>query len=295
MTIHRMRALLAGALAVGVLGSATAAMADEVRKVWEASGFMAPESAIYDAKRNIVFVSNINGDPNVKDGNGFISTLRPDGTLIQLKWVEAGLNAPLGMVLAGDKIYVSDVDRLVEIEVDRGRISGSWKASDPKFLNDTAVDGAGRVYVSDMMGDTIYRLADGKLTAWVKDSGLQSPNGLMVQGDNLIVASWGVLKEGFTTSVSGHMKSVSLETGAISSLGDGTPVGNLDGLEPDGKGAYLVTDWMAGGLYRIAASGKADLLLDLNQGSADHEYIASRRLAIIPMMMDGTVVAYELK
>jgi sugar lactone lactonase YvrE len=294
MAIGGKKALLAGAFALGVLGAASVAMSDEPKKAWEASGFMAPESVVYDVKRDIVFVSNINGNPNDKDGNGFISTLRPDGTIIKLKWVD-GLNAPKGMVLAGDRIYVSDVDRLVEIEIDRGRISASWKATDPKFLNDTAVDSAGRVYVSDMMGDTIYRLADGKLTAWVKDSALQSPNGLMVQGDILLVASWGVLTEGFATSTVGHMKSVSLKTGAVASLGDGTPIGNLDGLEADGSGAYLVTDWMAGGLYRIAASGKADLLLDLNQGSADHEFIESKRLAIIPMMMDGTVVAYEVK
>ncbi len=294
MTINGIKTLFAGALVLGVLGSANAAMSDEARKVWEASGFMGPESAVYDAKRNIVFVSNINGDPNVKDGNGFISTMRPDGTIIKLKWVD-GLSAPLGMVLAGDRIYVSDVDRLVEIEIDKGRISGKWKARDPKFLNDTAVDSAGRVYVSDMMGNTIYRLTDGKLTAWVKDTALQSPNGLMVEGDNLLVASWGVRTEGFATSMVGHMKSIDLKTGVVSSLGNGTPVGNLDGLEPDGNGAYLVTDWMSGGLYRIASSGKADLLVDLNQGSADHEFIKSKRLAIIPMMMDGTVVAYEVK
>ena len=294
MTINGMKTLFAGALVLGVLGSANAAMGDEAIKVWEASGFMGPESAVYDAKRNIVFVSNINGDPNVKDGNGFISTMRPDGTIIKLKWVD-GLSAPLGMVLAGDRLYVSDVDRLVEIEIDKGRISGKWKARDPKFLNDTAVDSAGRVYVSDMMGNTIYRLTDGKLTAWVKDTALQSPNGLMVEGDNLLVASWGVRTEGFATSMVGHMKSVDLQTGLVSSLGNGTPVGNLDGLEPDGNGAYLVTDWMSGGLYRIASSGKADLLVDLNQGSADHEFIKSKRLAIIPMMMDGTVVAYEVK
>jgi sugar lactone lactonase YvrE len=288
------RMLVAGALALGVLGFPGDGRSEEPKKLWEASGFMGPESAVYDAKRNIVFVSNVNGQPNDKDGNGFISTLRPDGTIIKLKWVD-GLNAPKGMVLVGDRIFVSDVDRLVEIEMDRGRISGRWNAAGSIFLNDTAADSAGHVYVSDMMTDTIYRLADGKLTAWAKDSALQSPNGLMVQGDSLLVASWGVRTEGFATSTVGHMKSVSLKSGAISSLGDGTPVGNLDGLEPDGSGSYLVTDWMAGSLYRIAASGKADLLLDLNQGSADHEFIESKRMAIIPMMMDGTVVAYEVK
>ena len=196
MKFQKLKISLAAALAFAVAGLANGAVNAEPEMAWEASGFMTPESAIYDARRNIVFVSNANGNPNEKDGNGFISTLRPDGTIIQLKWVEAGLNAPLGMVLAGDKIYVSDVDRLVEIEIDRGRISGSWPTQGQKFLNDTAVDSAGNVYMSDMMGDAIYRLKDGKLTAWVRDAALQGPNGLAVQGDNLIVASWGVLTEG---------------------------------------------------------------------------------------------------
>ena len=77
-------------------------------------------------------------------------------------------------------------------------------------------------------------------------------------------------------------------------MGSGASVGNLDGLEADGRGKYLVTDWMAGGLYRIATSGKADRLLDVNQGSADLAYIASQSLAIVPMMLDGKVTAYKV-
>jgi len=37
----------------------------------------------------------------------------------------------------------------------------------------------------------------------------------------------------------------------------GEPVGNLDGLEPDGQGGYLATDWFSGALYRLDADGKA--------------------------------------
>ena len=51
---------------------------------------------------------------------------------------------------------------------------------------------------------------------------------------------------------------------------------------------------MAGGLLRIAASGKAELLLDLKQGSADLEFIEAKRLVVIPMMMDGKVTSYKL-
>jgi hypothetical protein len=56
-----------------------------------------------------------------------------------------------------------------------------------------------------------------------------------------------------------------------------------------------VTDWFSGGLYRIGDDGKAEMLMDLNQGSADHEFVEGENLVVIPMMMDGTVNAYRLQ
>lgn len=190
---------------------------------------------------------------------------------------------------------MSDIDHLVEIDINHGKISGKWKADGAMFLNDTAIDDAGNVYVSDMFGNSIYRLSDDQLELWIKDDDLPGPNGLLVQDGELLVATWGVITKGFSTSVAGHLKTISLNSKKISSLGNSTVVGNLDGLEPDGKNAFFVTDWEAGSLFRIHSSGDADLLLDLNQGSADHEYIQSKSLIVIPMMLDGKIVAYKIK
>lgn len=267
--------------------------ASEPKLVWEVSGLNMPESAVYDSRTNIVFVSNIHGEPNAKDSVGYISTLRPDGSVIQLKWVE-GFHAPKGMIVVGDKIYVSDIDHLVEVDINHGRISGKWRAEGAIFLNDTAIDSSGNIYVSDMLGNSIFRLSNERLELWVTGDDLLAPNGLMVKGNDLLMATWGVRTEGFSTSVVGHLKTVSLGSHSVASFGNGAPVGNLDGLEPDGNGSYLVTDWMAGALYRIHPSGDVDLLLDLNQGSADLEYIQSKGLVLIPMMLDGKLVAYKL-
>ena len=66
-------------------------------------------------------------------------------------------------------------------------------------------------------------------------------------------------------------------------------------FEADGEGGYLVTDWLSGGLYTFDADGKAEMIMDLNQGSADHEYVEGEKLVLIPMMMDGTVAAYKVE
>jgi hypothetical protein len=56
-----------------------------------------------------------------------------------------------------------------------------------------------------------------------------------------------------------------------------------------------VTDWFSGGLYEVSGDGKAAMVMGLNQGSADHEFVEGQNLAVIPMMMDGTVDAYKLQ
>jgi sugar lactone lactonase YvrE len=270
------------------------AQAESLTKVWELTGLKNPESVIYDAKRDVLYVSNVNGVPSEKDGNGFISRLSPDGKQLDLEWIK-GLNAPKGLALSKDKLYVTDIDTFVEIDLSKARIAKKYVAEKAKFLNDPAADRVGNIYASDMLDDAIYRLSGGRFELWLKDSKLESPNGLYAEKGRLVVGSWGVMTDGFNTKIPGHLKSVSLKDKSIRSLGNGAPVGNLDGVEADGHGAYFVTDWVAGKLYRMHPSGEADVLLTLSQGSADLTYIKDKKLLIIPMMNDNKLVAYKVK
>jgi sugar lactone lactonase YvrE len=274
------------------LAIASPALAQEV---WSLDGFQAPESALLDSQHNVIYVSNIAGDPGTKDGNGFISKVTPDGKMQEAEWVK-GLNAPKGLVMNGDKLYVSDIDQLVEIDVNSGKVTNTWNAEGAQFLNDTAVDSEGRVYVSDMLTDSIYVLDNGALSVWLKDAALMHPNGLRVEDGRLLVAAWGKdLQPDFTTKEPGRLLAVDLKNKEISAVGSGQPVGNLDGLEPDGAGNWLVTDWVGGVLYRLHPDGTPDQLIDLNQGSADLEYDEKAKLAIVPMMTDGKLTAYRIE
>ena len=289
---HLALAALFGAIAIPQGG---AAQEGPLTEVWALEGFSTPESALYDPERGEIYVSNVAGEATARDGRGFISRVSPEGEMLEAEWV-TGLDAPKGLARDRATLYVTDIDRLVAIDVATGEISGEWPADGAQFLNDAATDGEGRVFASDMDGNRIYLLEDDALSVWLDDEGLNHPNGLKVEGDRLVVAAWGEVAEaGSDAQQGGHLLTVDLETKTIAPLGDGEPVGNLDGLEPAGDGEWLVTDWIAGALYRFDADGAAEILEDLPQGSADLGFIADRSLALVPMMMEDRVVAYRVE
>lgn len=280
--------------AVAFLLLAASAATAEPTELWRAGGFSNPESVLFDPAANILYVSNVAGDAADKDGRGFISRLSTDGKIEMLEWA-TGLDAPKGLALANDRLYVSDIDQLVAIDTATGAVAQRWPAAGAKFLNDVVADMNGRVFVSDMVTNRIWLLDGDQFAVWLDDAKLENPNGLRIDGSKLIVASWGVMAPDFSTKVPGHLLAVDLASKEITHLGDPRPVGNLDGLEPDGAGGWYVTDWMSGGLYHAGADGRAEQLLDLPPGSADIGTIPADRVVLVPMMNEGEVVAYRME
>ncbi len=283
--------LLSGMLAAG-LGLAGGVAAAEPQQVWQAKGLDGPESAVLDAGAGVIYVSNVNGDASAKDGNGYIARLSLKGEILDKEWV-TGLNAPKGLALHDGKLYVSDIDELAVIDTASAKIAAKHKAPGATFLNDVTAAKDGRVFVSDMMQNQVWKLEGDQFELWLQDAALDNPNGLLAEPDRLVVAAWGKPKEDFSTDVPGHLLAVDYETKKITDIGSGEPIGNLDGVEADSQGGYLVTDWFSGGLYHIGEDGKAEMLMDLKQGSADLGLMPDENLAIIPMMMEGTVDAYK--
>ena len=279
-------------LLLPVLASATTPI---LVPAWQTeTSFEQPESVVYNSKQELLFVSNVSGAPNEANGKGYISQLSVDGKLIEQRWL-TGLNAPKGMALVGDTLYVADIDQLVAIDIKSKEVSMRYPAPNAKFLNDVAADAQGHVYVSDMLTNTIHRLSQGTFEVWLDDDALEAPNGLLIEGKNLIVASWGNMTDGFATDIAGHLKVIDITSKKIQSLGDKTSAGNLDGIEQDGEGNYFVTDWMTGKLLNIAPNGTSTTLIKLVQGSADLTVLKQQQLIIIPMMLSNNVIAYRIK
>ena len=83
----------------------------------QVSGLESPHSFLADPATNSYFISNINGDTNARDNNGFITKLSDDGRITAFKFIEGGrgnvtLHAPKGMAIVDQVLYVTDLDTL---------------------------------------------------------------------------------------------------------------------------------------------------------------------------------------
>ena len=109
----------------------------KINKLWETTNDLKnPESVAYAPKQNVMFVSNVNGNPTQKDQNGFISKVSPsNGNIIELNWV-TGLNAPKGVAISNNnsRLYVSDITDLVEIDIDNRKIISDSMHREALFL-----------------------------------------------------------------------------------------------------------------------------------------------------------------
>src|SRR2546430_2953341 len=130
--------------------------APSATKVVAVEGFLTPESVLHDTVQDIYFVSNTNGSPTAKDNNGFISRVRPDGAVENLKFIEGGrtgvtLHAPKGMALNGDTLWVADIDVVRAFNAKTGALVDSVSLSKlgAVFLNDVAVAPTGALYITD--------------------------------------------------------------------------------------------------------------------------------------------------
>jgi hypothetical protein len=146
-----------------------------------------------------------------------------------------------------------------------------------------------------MVLNRIHKLTGNDFQIWIETDELENPNGLHFTEDDIIVGAWGKMTDGFATEVAGHLKRISLKTKKISSIGDGSPIGNLDGVEGNDEIGFYVTDWLNGGLFHISTKGIVTKLLELDQGSADIEYLHKKKLLFIPMMNDNKLFAYNVK
>jgi len=268
------------ALVCAGLMSASAQKAT-VQKLWATDTILKiPESVLVDDKENCLWVSNIDGASNGKDGKGSISKLSKTGTPINLDWV-TGLNAPKGMAKYKQELYVADLTELVVIDIKKASIIKRIPVEGSVFLNDVTVNKNGAVFVSDSRTGKVHRIENGIVSIEVEN--LQGPNGLLSIEDQLLI-----LDRGSLLSVT--------PGGAISKIMDGMDP-STDGIERVAPNQYIVSCWN-GIVYYIVAGAQKITLFDTRSekiNSADIGYDAKNKIIYVPTFMKNSVVAYQLQ
>lgn len=249
------------------------------------------ESVVYDSSTGLLYVS-IQGEQ--EPGDGSIATLNLSGELQDINFAQE-LNNPKGIAIFKDKLYVSDVTELVEIDLKKGTILNKYHTGDEQFLNDVAIDVAGNVYVSDMRSSSIYKLdQNGSYTKWLTSLELENPNGLLVVGNDLYVAGWGLEgsenKEGNTQ---GRFLKLDLKTKNVEKVTE-LPVGNLDGIQVYDDNHFLVSDWRRGTIYKISKTGKTELFLQSEFSVGDILYIRDKKILALPLNRQNKVEIYQV-
>ena len=252
-----------------------------------------PESCYLDKDSGFLFVSQIGaGGGTGKDGDGWISKLNTDGKIIKNKWA-TGLNAPKGLRSTGGILWVTDIDRIVSFNLKNGKQTNSIEIDNAKFLNDLACGEDGTVYFSDMIASIIYQYKNNKISILAQGTEIEHPNGLLVQGSKLIIGAWGQeIQADFSTKTLGRLLSLDLQNKKITPLTK-NPLGNLDGIESDGKGGYIVTDWIAGKVFHVNAMGKSRIWATFPKGAADHAFLVEKKILILPEMLENKVSAFR--
>jgi sugar lactone lactonase YvrE len=273
----------------------------ELRQRWVAAGFTQPESPAYDAKRGAIYVSNMIDStiPVPEHGAGFISKLDVDGTVAVARWVE-GLNQVKNIAVHGDYLYAADSHELVIIDIDESAIVARYHAPDSMYIDGVTVHPDGTVFVGDLGFNRIWRLTtDGEWGIWLESTSLHHPDGLVAEQNRLVTVGFGGLGP-FRTDPddleTGFLSTIDLSDRTITPIGDGAPLGHLDGLAAHPAGGYLATDSINGALFRIDEAGQAEILHEFpsTSGPADIDVITDQNVVLVAMLWENAVRAFDL-
>jgi sugar lactone lactonase YvrE len=284
-------------------GGTTAAATATAAKLGETTGFNVPESVRYDAELDVYYVANINGNPSQRDNNGFIARVRADSTSVMTMLAEGGkrgirLNAPKGMALRGDTLFVADIDMLRMFHRRSGEYLGavSLRENYATFLNDVVAAPDG-IYITDtgILFDEagamthpgvnrIFKVTGTRVTVMARGDSLMNPNGIAwdASGNRFILAPFGGAS--LQTWTPGQAQPTNLVAGP----------GGYDGLEVLSNGSILVSSWTDSTVHVIHGGSHMMPLVKGVSAPADFGVDTKRNVLAVPRFNDGKVEYYKI-
>lgn len=259
--------------------------------------FATPESVLHDEAADVYLVSNIDGDPTATDGNGFISRVSPEGEVLELRWIDGSageftLNAPKGMAILGDTLYVADIDCVRMFHRETAAAAGEVCFPEATFLNDVAVDRNNVLHVTDTGvgpgfedtgADAVYMFApDGNFDRLVGGEELGRPNGIDFGPRGGLIATFGT----------GEIYILNQDGSRTTVLPPGER--QLDGIVYTPDGGFLFSSWANQAVVRVAPDGQVTPIVEGVEAPADIGYDATRDRVLIPLFNDNQVLIHPV-
>ena len=267
-----------------------------------ASGFNQPENLVYDSVGDVYLVANMGGGNAARDNNGFISKVAPDGRVISLRWIAGGVNgatldAPKGLAIRGDTLAVADIGGVHFFSRSTGAPLGSVTLPG-LVMNDLAFAPDGTLWITDTGPDrsttpidtskdmdAVWTVApNGAVSAVARGLYLDRPDGLVLDGNGALVATFGVNRvERVAPGMSGATTFATL------------PGGRVDGLRRLADGSLLVTSWDAKTVWRLPPSGPPVALLTAVTSPAGVAVDTRRNQLAVTSMQSNTIYLLPLR
>jgi sugar lactone lactonase YvrE len=269
-------------------------------------GLRNPESVRYDPDQDVYFISNMSGFGSVKDGDGYIvraNAADVDQSSVFVRGGSGGvtLDAPKGMAISGDTLWVADIDKLRAFH----RVTGAplttvdFAPLGAVLLNDVAVGPTGELRVTDtgirmteigvyFVGPArIFALGpDGTIRTVAEGSAVGQPNGIAwdSNGNRWIVVSF----DRFRWDV----RSIG-SSGSVDSVFSRARQGQLDGVEVLSSGTILYSSWADSSLHLLEGGRDVQVIREV-RAPADIGFDTRRNRVAIPMPTMGWVQLWSL-
>ncbi|BFU92630.1 MAG: ATP/GTP-binding protein [Nitrospira sp.] len=248
------------------------------------TGLESPNSFVGDPSGKDYFISNINGEPDARDNNGFITKLNAEGKVTELKFIQGGvadvlLHAPKGMALVGPILYIADLDQLKAFDKTSGKLVAT--VSFPtSSLTDVAAAPDGMLYVSDQAANSIYRIdpsADHRIDLLIHDERLAGPSGIAIhpRTNHLIAVS---LQKGKILDITLDGQLTELESNGFFT----GRFQNLSGVDFDQWGNMYVSDITKGKIWRMTRDHRFQVIAEYLPAPADIGIDRVNNLILVP-------------
>jgi imidazolonepropionase-like amidohydrolase/sugar lactone lactonase YvrE len=280
------------------------------RRVHALEGFEIPESVMYDEDLDAYFVTNITAHATRKDNTGYISKLRPDGTIESKKFIAGGqngssLHAPKGMAIRGDTLWVVDVDSVRAFNKRTGAYVTAIDLTPhkPLLANDVAYGPDGTLYISETglqfsepsgaRWTTEYRLmrrtAGGAVEVVLQDTTMAGPNGLLWDPSRNALLIGSLRTTPVLTWKPGETTATVLARGT----------GGYDGIARSSNGRIFLSSHDGESILELVrnnnGTSRLTRVIDGVPSAGDIGYDTRRNRVLIPLLNAGRVEIWQIE